>query len=143
VARARALSKMLNGSNLAIVDKRREQAGVSEVMNIIGDVEGRDCIIFDDICDSAGTLCNAAAAIIDKGAKSVAAYITHGVLSGKAIERIHNSALSHISITDSIALADNAKNEPKVRVVSIANLMASAIKNINNESSVSVLFETN
>lgn len=140
VARARSLSKRLPESTLAIVDKRREKAGLSEVMNIIGDVEGRDCIIFDDIVDSAGTLCNAAAAIMDKGAKSVSAYITHGVLSGSAADRINKSALDHVSITDSIKLREDAINEPKIRVVTIAPLIASAIKNIFDESSVSVLF---
>lgn len=142
VARARGLSKQLDGSVLAIVDKRREKAGVSEVMNIIGDIEGKDCIIFDDIVDSAGTLCNAAQAIIDNGAKSVSAYITHGVLSGAAVERVKNSSLEHLSITDSIKLSEEAENEPKIRVVSISPLIASAIQNIYEESSVSVLFDT-
>ena len=140
VSRARSLSKRLGDSELAIVDKRREKAGESEVMNIIGEVAGKDCVIFDDIVDSAGTLCNAAQAIMDKGAKSVSAYVTHGVLSGKAVERIRNSVLSHISITDSIQLSDEAKNESKIRIVSISPLIAKAIKNIYDESSVSVLF---
>lgn len=142
VARARSLSKKLDESALAIVDKRREKAGVSEVMNIIGEVDGRDCIIFDDIIDSGGTLCNAAQAIMDNGAKSVSAYITHGVLSGAAVDRIKNSVLDHISITDSIKISASAEAEPKVRVVSIASLMAAAIRNIYDESSVSVLFDS-
>lgn len=141
VQRARALAKRLDNAELAIVDKRRERAGVSEVMNIIGDVEGKDCILFDDIVDSAGTLCNAANAIIEKGAKSVSAYVTHGVLSGNAVEKIRNSKLTSISITDSIHLREDALSEPKIRVVSIAPLIANAIKNITNESSISVLFE--
>jgi ribose-phosphate pyrophosphokinase len=110
-------------------------------MNIIGEVEGRDVIICDDIVDSAGTLCNAAKAIKDKGAKSVYAYITHGVLSGKAIERINASVLDSISITDSIPLSQAAESEPKVRVVSISQLVALAIKSISEETSVSVLFD--
>ncbi|HCR85217.1 MAG TPA: phosphoribosylpyrophosphate synthetase [Alphaproteobacteria bacterium] len=141
VQRARALAKRLDNAELAIVDKRRERAGVSEVMNIIGDVQGRDCILFDDIVDSAGTLCNAANAIMEKGAKSVSAYVTHGVLSGNAVEKIKNSKLTSISITDSVNLREDAMNEPKVRVVSIAPLIANAIKNITNEASISVLFE--
>jgi ribose-phosphate pyrophosphokinase len=140
VARARSLAKKLDNADLVIVDKRRERAGVSEVMNIIGEVEGRDVIICDDIVDSAGTLCNAAKAIKDKGAKSVSAYITHGVLSGKAIERINASVLDSISVTDTIALSEAASKEKKVRVVSIAPLMAAAIKSISEETSVSVLF---
>ena len=140
VARARALAKRLDDADLAIVDKRREKAGVSEVMNIIGDVQGRDCIIFDDIIDSGGTLCNAAKAIKDKGAKSVAAYISHGVLSGNAVEKIKKSVLTDLSITDSIQLTDAAKAEEKIRAVSVADLFAHAIKNIYEESSVSVLF---
>lgn len=140
VVRARGLAKKIE-AGLAIVDKRREKPGMSEVMNIIGEVAGKDCIIVDDIVDSAGTLCNAAKAIMDKGAKSVAAYITHGVLSGKAVERVHNSALTHLAITDSIKLNDEAANEPKIRVVTIAPLMAEAIRRISEETSVSVLFD--
>ncbi len=141
VARARSLAKKLDNADLAIVDKRREKAGVSEVMNIIGDVAGKDCIICDDIVDSAGTLCNAAKAIKDKGAKSVSAYITHGVLSGKAVERISASAIDSLSITDTIALTEVAAKEKKIRVVSIAPLIAAAIKSISDETSVSVLFD--
>jgi ribose-phosphate pyrophosphokinase len=141
VARARSLAKHLDNAELVIVDKRREKVGVSEVMNIIGDVEGRDCIICDDIVDSAGTLCNAAKAIKDKGAKSVSAYITHGVLSGKAVEKIKNSVIDSISLTDTIPLTEAAAKEKKIRIVPIAPLMAAAIKSISEETSVSVLFD--
>lgn len=141
VARARNLARRLDNAELAIVDKRRERAGVSEVMNIIGDVEGKDCILYDDIVDSAGTLCNAAGAIIEKGAKSVTAYVSHGVLSGNAVEKIKSSALTEICVTDSINLRENALAEPKVRTVTIAPLIAHAIENIYKETSISVLFE--
>jgi len=140
VVRARSYAKRLN-AGLAIVDKRREQAGVSEVMNIIGDVEGKDCIIIDDIVDTAGTLCNAAAGLKEKGAKSVAAYITHGVLSDPAAKRIGDSELESLAITDSIKLQESAHNERKIRVVSIAPLIAEAMKRISEESSVSSLFD--
>jgi ribose-phosphate pyrophosphokinase len=141
VARARALAKKLDNAELVIVDKRREKAGVSEVMNIIGDVEGRDVIICDDIVDSAGTLCNAAKAIKAKGAKTVSAYITHGVLSGKAVARIHDSVIDSIYVTDTIPLSEAAGKEKKIKVVSIATLIASAIKNISEETSISALFD--
>jgi ribose-phosphate pyrophosphokinase len=140
VVRARALAKRLE-ADLAIVDKRREKAGVSEVMNIIGDVDGRDCIIVDDIADSAGTLCNAAQALMDKGANSVSAYVTHGVLSGKATERVAKSALKDLVITDSIKPTDAALNTPNIRVVSVAPLMAEAVRRISEETSVSSLFD--
>lgn len=139
VVRARAIAKRIN-ADLAIVDKRREKAGVSEVMNIIGDIEGKDCIIVDDIVDSAGTLCNAAAALKEKGAASVSAYITHGVLSGKAIERVKGSVLKQLVVTDSIPLPEDAKGAKNIRVVSIAPLMAEAIRRISEETSVSSLF---
>jgi ribose-phosphate pyrophosphokinase len=140
VVRARGLAKRL-GAELAIVDKRRERAGVSEVMHIIGDVEGRHCILFDDIVDSAGTLCNAAAALMKEGAASVAAYVTHGVLSGKAVERVTNSALTSLVITDSIETTATVKNARNIRVISIAPLLAEAIRRISEESSVSSLFD--
>lgn len=140
VVRARALAKRLD-ADLAIVDKRREKAGVSEVMNIIGDVEGRDCIIVDDIADSAGTLCNAAQALMEKGANSVSAYVTHGVLSGTATERVAKSVLKDLVITDSIKPTDAAANTPNIRVVSVAPLMAEAVRRISEESSVSSLFD--
>jgi len=142
VVRARSVAKKL-GIDLAIVDKRREKAGISEVMNIIGDVAGRDCIIIDDIVDSAGTLCNAAQAIMNEGAKSVTAYITHGVLSGQAIDRITKSTLKQLVITDSITLSAAAQSCDKIRMVSIAPLMAEAMKRISDETSVSSLFEEN
>ncbi|MEZ5690616.1 MAG: ribose-phosphate pyrophosphokinase [Rickettsiales bacterium] len=140
VVRARALANRL-GADLAIVDKRREKAGQSEVMNIIGDVDGRDCILFDDIVDSAGTLCNAAAALKDVGASSVAAYVTHGVLSGKAIERVENSVLTSLVVSDTIMTTDTVKAAKNIRVISLAPLLAKAIKNINEETSISSLFD--
>lgn len=140
VVRARSLAKRID-ANLAIVDKRREKAGVSEVMNIIGEVEGKDCIIVDDIVDSAGTLCNAAAAIMEEGAASVSAYITHGVLSGAALERIGNSSLKTLVITDSICPTENVQKLKNIKILSIAPLMAEAVKRIAEESSVSSLFD--
>jgi ribose-phosphate pyrophosphokinase len=140
VVRARALAKRLN-ADLAIVDKRRERAGVSEVMNVIGDIEGRHCILFDDIVDSAGTLCNAAEALKKGGAVSVAAYVTHGVLAGKAVERVGNSALTSLVVSDSIAATDAVKAAKNIRVISVAPLLAEAIRRISEESSVSSLFD--
>ena len=140
VLRARRLASRL-GADLAIVDKRREKAGVSEVMNIIGDVEGRDCILVDDIVDSAGTLCNAAKAIMEAGAKSVSAYVSHGVLSGKAVERVSNSVLKNLVITDSIAPTEAVLGCQNIRIVTIAPLIAEAMRRINDESSVSSLFD--
>ena len=141
VVRARALAKRLDNAPLAIVDKRREQAGVSEVMNIIGDVKGRFCIMIDDIADSAGTLCNAADALIAAGATDVAAYITHGVLSGKAVERVNNSSLRKLIITDTIRTPQSALDSDKIRILPIAPLMGEAIKRIADESSVSSLWD--
>jgi ribose-phosphate pyrophosphokinase len=140
VVRARALAKRIEAT-LAIVDKRREKPGSSEVMNIIGDVKGKDCIIVDDIVDSAGTLCNAAEALMKDGAKSVSAYITHGVLSGKALERIAASALKELVITDSIKPTDAVRALKNIRILSIAPLMAEAAKRIAEETSVSSLFD--
>jgi len=140
VVRARALAKRLN-ADLAIVDKRRERAGVSEVMNVIGDIEGRHCILIDDIVDSAGTLCNAAEALKKGGAVSVAAYVTHGVLAGKALERVAGSALTSLVITDSIATTEAVKAAKNIRVISVAPLLAEAIRRISEESSVSSLFD--
>ncbi len=140
VIRARALANRL-GSDLAIVDKRREKAGVSEVMNIIGDVEGRDCLLVDDIIDGGGTLCNAAAALLEQGAKSVSAYSTHGVLSNGAAKRVQESALKELVITDSIPLSEAARGAKKIRAVSVAALIGDAIWRIANDESVSVLFE--
>jgi len=140
VVRARALAKRIEAT-LAIVDKRREKPGSSEVMNIIGDAKGKDCIIVDDIVDSAGTLCNAAEALMKEGAKSVSAYITHGVLSGKALERIEASALKELVITDSIKPTDAVKGLKNIRILSIAPLIAEAAKRIAEETSVSSLFD--
>jgi ribose-phosphate pyrophosphokinase len=140
VVRARALAKRLDNAPLAIVDKRRERPGESEVMNIIGDVEGRFCVLVDDIVDSAGTLCNAAAALMSAGAKSVVAYCTHGVLSGGAVARVDGSALRELVVTDSIERAD-VKTAQKVRQLTIAPLLGEAIRRIADESSVSSLFD--
>jgi ribose-phosphate pyrophosphokinase len=140
VVRARALANRLR-ADLAIVDKRREKAGVSEVMHIIGEVEGRNCIMLDDIVDSAGTLCNAAAALKNAGASSVAAYVTHGVLSGNAIERVQNSVLTELVITDTIMTTDAIKTAQNIRVVSVAPLLAEAVRRISEETSVSTLFD--
>ena len=139
VARARGLAKRID-ADLAIIDKRREQAGVSEVMNVIGDVKNRDCILIDDIVDSAGTLCNAAVALMDQGAKSVSAYVTHGVLSGGAVARVAASPMEKMVITDSIQPTEAVRVSPNVRPLSIATLMAEAIKRISEETSVSSLF---
>ena len=141
VVRARALAKRLNNAPLAIVDKRRERAGESEVMNIIGDVEGRFCILIDDIVDSAGTLCNAAAALKEAGAAGVVAYVTHGVLSGGAIARVEGSVLEELVITDSIGNHDVIGQSPSVRHLTIAPLLAEAIRRTAEESSVSSLFD--
>lgn len=140
VVRARGLASRL-GADLAIVDKRRERAGQSEVMNIIGEVDGRDCILFDDIVDSAGTLCNAAEALKKAGATSVAAYVTHGVLSGKALERTTKSALTSLVVTDTIMTTEAAKAVKNIRVISVAPLLGEAIKRISEETSVSSLFD--
>jgi ribose-phosphate pyrophosphokinase len=141
VVRARALAKRLDNAPLAIVDKRRERPGESEVMNIIGDVEGRFCILVDDIVDSAGTLCNAAAALREGGAAEVVAYCTHGVLSGAAVPRVEKSALTELVITDSIACYEAAAASDKIRILTIAPLLAEAIRRIADESSVSSLFD--
>ncbi len=141
VVRARGLAKRLNNADLAIVDKRRERAGVSEVMNIIGDVSGRACIMVDDIVDSAGTLCNAAQALMDAGAKSVSAYVTHGVLSGGAVARVTASALHDLVITDTIMATEAVRLAKNIHCLSVAPLLAEAISRISDESSVSSLFD--
>ena len=141
VVRARGLSKRLNNIPLAIVDKRREKPGESEVMNIIGEVEGRFCILVDDIVDSAGTLCNAAAALREAGAEDVVAYVSHGVLSGGAVARVEGSQLSELIITDSIQPLQAVLDAKKIRLLPIAPLLAEAIKRISDESSVSSLFD--
>jgi ribose-phosphate pyrophosphokinase len=141
VVRARSLAKRLNNAPLAIVDKRRERAGESEVMNIIGDVEGRTCILIDDIVDSAGTLCNAAAALRQQGAVDVYAYCTHGVLSGGAAARVGASELKELVVTDSIWSAVSDEEGGKVRRLTVAPLLAEAIRRIADEASVSSLFD--
>ncbi len=141
VVRARALAKRLDNAPLAIVDKRRERAGESEVMNIIGDVSGRFCILIDDIVDSGGTLCNAAAALKEKGATDVAAYITHGVLSGGAVANVNKSSLKELVISDSIQATEAAAESDSIRYLSIAPLLGEAIRRIADESSVSSLFD--
>ncbi|MCF6196074.1 MAG: ribose-phosphate pyrophosphokinase [Emcibacter sp.] len=140
VVRARAHAKRLDAP-LGIIDKRREKAGVSEVMNVIGDVSGYHCILVDDIVDSAGTLCNAAAALKANGATGVSAYVAHGVFSGPAVDRITNSALETVVTTDSIQASEAVAKCPKIRQVSIAPLIAEAIRRINTAESVSVLFD--
>jgi ribose-phosphate pyrophosphokinase len=140
VVRARAIAKRLD-ADLAIIDKRRERAGVSEVMNLIGDVKGRNCILFDDIVDSAGTLCNAAEALVDAGAASASAYVTHGVLSGGAVARVARSPLKELVITDSILATEAVNSASNMRIVSIAPLLGEAIRRINEERSVSSLFD--
>jgi ribose-phosphate pyrophosphokinase len=139
VERARAYSKRL-GATLAIIDKRRDRPNVSEVMHLIGDVKGRDCIIVDDMIDTAGTLCNAARACMDYGARRVVACATHGVLSGPAVQRIEQSPLEEIVVTNSIPLSEEARACKKIRVLSIARLLGEAIRRIHNSDSVSSLF---
>ena len=140
VVRARAIADRIN-AGLAIVDKRRSRPGQSEVMNIIGDVTGKDCILFDDIVDSAGTLCNAAAAMLDAGAKSVSAYVSHGVLSSGAPDRVIKSVLRELVVTDSIEATPDVRACAKIRQVSVAPLIGEAIRRIANEESVSKLFD--
>jgi ribose-phosphate pyrophosphokinase len=140
VVRARALADRL-GADLAIVDKRRPRAGESEVMNIIGEVEDRRCLLYDDMVDSGGTLCNAAAALREKGAKEVAAYITHGVLSGKAVDRVAKSELKELVISDTIQQPAAVSSCKKIRIISMAPLIGEAIRRIANDESVSKLFD--
>ncbi|MBI1327404.1 MAG: ribose-phosphate diphosphokinase [Alphaproteobacteria bacterium] len=139
VVRARAFAKRLN-TELAIIDKRREKAGMSEVMNVIGDVEGKVCILVDDMVDSGGTLCNAADALLKNGAKDVQAYIVHGVLSGGAVSRIEGSKISKLVITDSISVPENVRKSAKIEILTIAELMGEAIRRISEERSISALF---
>jgi ribose-phosphate pyrophosphokinase len=140
VVRARDIARRLD-ADLVIVDKRRERAGVSTVVNIIGDVAGRRCVLIDDIVDTAGTLCNAASALIDAGASSVYAYVTHGVLSGDAVQRVVASPIEMLVITDSIVATEAVRVAPNIRQVTIAPLMAEAIRRISEERSVSSLFD--
>ncbi|MBL6902980.1 MAG: ribose-phosphate pyrophosphokinase [SAR86 cluster bacterium] len=140
VVRSRALAKQLDGSELAIIDKRRAAANESEVMNIIGDVKGKICIVPDDIIDTAGTLCNAVEALKNEGAASVKAYITHPVLSGPAIERISNSSMDELVVTNSIPLSQEGKKCSKIRVISLAPTIAECIRRLSNEESLSAMF---
>jgi len=140
VVRSRALAKLLDDTDLAIIDKRRAAANQSEVMNVIGDIDGKVCIVPDDIIDTAGTLCNAADALKDKGAKAVKAYITHPVLSGPAIERLNNSSIDELIVTNSIPLNKDAKKCSKIRVISLASTIAECIKRLSNEKSLSEMF---
>ena len=140
VVRARQLAKRLN-VDLAIIDKRRERAGMSEVMNVIGDVNGRHCVLVDDIVDSGGTFCNAAEALIARGAPSVGAYVTHGVLTGGAVSRVASSPIEMMTITDSILATEAVRLAANVRQISIAQLLATAMRAVSDESSVSSLFD--
>jgi ribose-phosphate pyrophosphokinase len=140
VVRARALAKRLDDADLAIIDKRRPRANESEVMNIIGEVAGKTCVLIDDLIDTAGTLCHAAKALKDAGAKRVVAYITHAVLSGPAVERLTVSALDELVVTDTIPLRDAAQKCPKIRQLSVAGLLAETMRRIRDEESVSSLY---
>jgi ribose-phosphate pyrophosphokinase len=140
VVRARAMAKQLN-TDLAIIDKRRPEANQAQVMNIIGEVEGRTCLLIDDIVDTAGTLCKAADALKEQGAKKVIAYCTHPVLSGKAIENITNSALDTLVVTNSIPLTEAAKNCAQIRSLSLGQMLAEAMRRVSNEESISAMFD--
>ena len=140
VVRARALAKRLGDADLAIIDKRRPKANESEVMNIIGEVKGMNCVIVDDLVDTAGTLCKAAAAIKKQGAASVAAYCTHPVLSGNAVKNIENSVLDELVVTNTIQLSEEARQCKRIRQVSIANMLAETIRRIHDEESVSEMY---
>jgi ribose-phosphate pyrophosphokinase len=139
VVRARAIAKQLN-VDLAIIDKRRPEANVAEIMNIIGDVEGRTCVLVDDMVDTAGTLCQAAIALKERGAKSVVAYCTHPVLSGPAIDRLKVSAIDELVVSDTIPLSSAAQKSGRVRQLTIAGLLAESIRRVNNEESISAMF---
>jgi len=140
VVRARALAKRLDDAELAIIDKRRPRANESKVMNIIGEVEGKNCMLVDDMVDTAGTLCQAAQALKDEGATNVVAYITHAVLSGAAIERISKSVLDEVVVTDTIPLSDAGRECKKIRQLSVSGLLAETIRRISDEESVSSLY---
>ena len=140
VVRARAVAKRLNDADLAIIDKRRPKAGVAQVMHIIGEVEGKTCLLVDDMVDTAGTLCKAAAALKAQGAAKVVAYCTHPVLSGPAVDNISNSDLDELVVTDTIPLSETAANCTKIRQLTLANLLAESIRRVSNEESISALF---
>ena len=142
VVRARAIAKQLDDADLAIIDKRRPRANESEVMNLIGDVEGRTAIMVDDMVDTAGTLCSAANALKERGATKVVAYCTHAVLSGKALDNVRNSELDELIVTDTIPLSDEAKSVKKIRQLTIADLLAESIRRVSNEESISALFDS-
>ncbi|WP_394174712.1 ribose-phosphate pyrophosphokinase [Thalassotalea litorea] len=141
VVRARAVAKLLDDTDLAIIDKRRPKANVSQVMHIIGDVEGRDCIIVDDMIDTGGTLCKAAAALKEHGARRVFAYATHPILSGNAAENIANSEIDEMIVTDSIPLKPEIQKLDKVRQLSLAGMLSEAIRRVSNEESISAMFK--
>jgi ribose-phosphate pyrophosphokinase len=140
VVRARAIAKRLDDAELAIIDKRRPRPNESKIMNIIGEVDGKTCVLIDDMVDTAGTLCVAAQALKEEGALKVVAYITHAVLSGGAVERVANSALDELVVTDTIPLSDAAKQCPRIRQLSVASLLAETIRRIRDEESVSSLY---
>ena len=140
VVRARAIAKLLNDSDMAIIDKRRPKANVSQVMHIIGDVAGRDCILVDDMIDTGGTLCKAAEALKERGAKRVFAYATHPVFSGSAVKNIANDALDEIVVTDTIPLSKEINALGKVRALTLSGMLAEAIRRISNEESISAMF---
>ena len=140
VIRARAIAKRISGADLAIIDKRRPRQNEAQVMHIIGDVADRDCIIVDDIVDTASTLCRAVEALKDHGAAKVAAYITHPVFSGKAIENINTSLLDEIVVTDTIPLSKEAKQSPRIRALSLSQMIAEAIRRISGAGSLSRMF---
>ncbi|ESK37718.1 ribose-phosphate pyrophosphokinase [Acinetobacter nectaris CIP 110549] len=142
VVRARAVAKQLGDIDLAIIDKRRQKANVSQVMHLIGDVKGRDCVIVDDMVDTAGTLCKAADALKQFGARRVVAYATHPVLSGKALENLRNSVIDELVVTDTIPLSQEAQELGKIRQVSVTSMVAETIRRINNEESISAMFDS-
>ena len=141
VVRARAIAKQLGDADLAIIDKRRPQANEAQVMNLIGNVEGRTCILVDDMVDTAGTLCKAADALKERGALKVVAYCTHAVLSGNAIDNLKNSQLDELVVTDTIPLSEQARALKKIRQLTIADLLAESMRRVSNEESISALFE--
>jgi ribose-phosphate pyrophosphokinase len=140
VVRARAVAKQLDDADLAIIDKRRPAAGIAQVMHIIGEVEGKTCILVDDMVDTAGTLCKAAEALKQHGAAKVVAYCTHPVLSGAAIANINGSQLDELVVTDTIPLSEDARKCSKIRQLTLANLLAESIRRVSNEESISALF---
>jgi ribose-phosphate pyrophosphokinase len=140
VVRARAIAKQLDDAELAIIDKRRPRPGEAQVMNLIGSVDGRTCILVDDMVDTAGTLCNAADALKERGATKVVAYCTHAVLSGRALDNIRSSELDELVVTDTIPLGEEARGIDKIRQLTISDLLAESIRRVSNEESISALF---